>query len=88
VLAGYILVHMDVPVIDSLKIRAVFSSRGVELFLNYFFSDGLLPGRLFSNPPVFETRPNHGYVIYKSLKVRIGSILIQFDFDMEEEEDM
>ena len=86
-LVGYILVHMDVPVIDSLKIRGEFSPWEVEVFFGYLFPDFLLPERLLTNPPIFEIWPDGGYGIYDSLKVKIGGIHIQFDFDMDDEEE-
>lgn len=86
-LVGYILVHMDLPVIDSLKIRGEFSPWEVEVFFGYLFPDFLLPERLLTNPPIFEIWPDGGYGIYDSLKVRIGGIHIQFDFDMDDEEE-
>ena len=86
-LVGYILVHMDIPVIDSLKIRGDFSPWEVEVFFDYLFPVFLLPERLLTNPPIFEIWPDGGYGAYGSLKVKIGSIHIQFDFDMDDEEE-
>jgi len=85
-LVGYILAHMDIPAISSLKIRAEFSPWEVELSLNHFFPDDRLPSRLVPNPPIFEVWPDCGYGIYDSLKVKIGSTHIQFDFDIDESE--
>ena len=84
-LVGYILAHMDIPAIDSLKIRADFSPWAVELFFDHF-PDHILPGRLFSNPPIFEIWPDLGYGNYESVKAKIGSTRMQFDFDMDEDE--
>jgi hypothetical protein len=85
-LVGYMLDHMDVPVIESLKIRSEFSSDEVEPSLNYYFVESNIPGRLFPNPPEFEVWPDCGDGIYDSLKVNIGNCHIQFDFDMDENE--
>jgi len=85
VLVGYIFVHMDVPVIDSLKIHGELSLREVEIFFGHFFPNFLLPDRLFTNPPIFEIWPDDDDEIYVSLKVKIGSTHIQFDFDMDDE---
>ena len=87
-LVQHILAHMEVPAIDSLKIRAeLFSPWDVELFLDHFLPDDILPDRPFLNPPIFEIWPDCDSGIYESLTVKIGSIHIQFDFDMDEDEE-
>jgi hypothetical protein len=86
-LVEYTLAHMDVPAINSLKIRAEFSLWEVEPFLDNFYFDDLLPDRLFLNPPIFEICPDCGYGIYETLNVKIGSIHIQSDSDMDEDEE-
>ena len=83
-LAGYILAHMDIPAITSLRIRAEFDPWEIEPTLENFFPDDHLPDRLFPNPPIFEVWPDCGQGIYDSLKVKIGSSHIQFDFDMDD----
>jgi len=81
---GYILAHMDTPAITSLKVHAEFDLWEIESALDDFFPDNHLPDRLFPNPPIFEVCPDYGDGIYDSLKVRIGSSHIHFDFDMDE----
>jgi hypothetical protein len=83
-LVGYILACVDIPAITSLKIRAEFSPWEVRFSLDHFFPDDRLPDRLFPNPPIFEVWPDCGYGIYDSLKVKIGSAYIQFDFEIDE----
>ncbi|KAF9643841.1 hypothetical protein BDM02DRAFT_3122849 [Thelephora ganbajun] len=85
-LVGYILAHVDIPVIDSLKIRGEFYLWEVESSIEHIFPNDRLPSQLFSNPPIFEVWPDGGYGIYDALKVNIGSCHMQFDFDMDESE--
>jgi len=47
---GYILAHMDIPAITSLKIHAEFDLWEVEPALDDFFPDNRLPDRLFPKP--------------------------------------
>lgn len=85
-LVGYTLDHMETPSIESLEIRAEFTSHEVETSLNYIFFERNLPDRLFPNPPNFEVWPDCGEGIYNTLEVNIGSCHIQLDFDMDETE--
>ena len=86
-LVGYILAHMSVPVIDSLVIRAEFFPWEVGPYLGYFFPDDHLANRLLPNPPIFEVFPGCCYGIYDLLSVKIGSTYIQFNFDMDENQE-
>lgn len=84
-LVGYILHHMDIPVIERLKIRMDIHPEQVEDSLDYIF-DNHLPSRLFQNPPKFDAWPDSGYGIYKALKVNVGNCQIQFDFEFDDVE--
>jgi len=68
-LVGYILVHMDIPVIDSLKIHGEFSPWEVDIFFDHFFPSFLLLDQLLINPLIFKIWPDSSYGIYDSVRI-------------------
>ena len=81
----YTLEYMDLPVIDSLKIRSFISWDVTHAIINLFFPDGRLPARLFPNPPIFEVRPIDQEPD-PSIGAEIGSVSLQLDFPFDEGE--
>jgi len=78
---GYTLAHLDIPALASLDIHSRVSDWDIVRSLDHFFPDDRLPGRLFSDPPVFELGRPCLYEENPSLKFSIGSLKVQFDFN-------
>ena len=83
---GYILVHMNTPTINSLKIRSRVSPFEVSRSLRFFFPNHILPSRLFPNPPVFRIQVVDDGGLLGSVYVTIGGFKMRFDFDVDAEE--
>ena len=81
----YILKCMDLPVINSLRIRSFVSRDTAHAVANLFFPNDRLTVRLFPNPPTFAVRPI-GEDPYTSIGAEIGSVSLRLDFPFDEGE--
>ena len=80
---GRILTHLDIPTISSLDVIVRVSLRDIERTLDLIFSDGHVPTRLSSDPPLFKIGPTSFnfkcYMERYTLTLHIGGCKIQFD---------
>ena len=79
------LEYMDLPVIDSLKIRSFISAVAAQAAASLFFPDDRLPERLFPNSSTFVVR-SIGEEPYPSIGAEIGSVSLHLDFPFDEGE--
>ena len=80
VVVKHTLKFMDLPVINSLKIRSFISPDVAQTTISLFFPDDRLPVRLFPNPSTFAVRPIDEESV-SSIEAEIGSVTLQLDFD-------
>ena len=85
IVVKYTLEYMDIPVIDSLKIRSWIFWNATQAIINFLFPDDRLPARLFPNPPIFEVR-QIGQEPEPTIGAEIGSVSLQLDFPFDEGE--
>ena len=85
---GYTLGYMDTPAINSLEIRSYILPTEISWSLRLFFLDHRLPNRLFPNPPVFRVGFTNDNETFASIGVTIGAFEMQFDFELDVEEEI
>jgi hypothetical protein len=79
---GYILAHIGIPAITSLKIRSPVSSLDLVRALDHLIPNHHIQNRLFSNPPIFEVgAADDGLSDFMILNIGAFKICFDFDFD-------
>ena len=73
---NHTLKFMDLPVINSLKIRSFISPDVAQTTISLFFPDDHLPVRLFPNPLTFVVRPIDEEFV-SSIEAEIGSVTLR-----------
>ena len=79
---GHILVHMNIPAIDSLEIRSHVLPFEIPRPLRFLLTHHL-PGRLFLNPPVFGIWAIDEAGLLDWTDVTIGGFKMRFDADTD-----
>jgi len=82
---GYILAHIDTPVITLLRIHSPILSQDVARSLNLVVPDGRVQKRLLQNPPEFRIAITEDEAL-GSMFVDIGSLSMSFEFDLNDAE--